>query len=219
MLVSNGKKLLQFPQVEAEKLEETAKLLKKRAKDVLGINAKFPIKEDPFPHIINQDELEWKELKQICMPDLDLQFRAIGPEKVQMPETRHKDIKYQFTLEEKNQIADQFCNAQYDKEKEEAEAKRIAKEFKQAIDALEAQISELSMKHRQGYEMRTIECNLHLDFENGVRIYTDINSEEIMHTGPMTIEDKQLKIEFGDAVDFDKAVPANDSDPFAIEAD
>jgi len=196
MLVTNGKRIVLLPRDEAE-LEKVAATLKKRAKDVLGVkNAKFAIVEDPFPHIVNENEFTFAELKQLCVPDIDLQFRAIGNERVQLPDTKMKDIKHVYSPDEKMQIADDFCNAQYEKETVEAEAKAEAKKFKQQIDKFETQISDLSTKHRQGYEMQNVECHLHLDFENEVRVYTDKETGDILSTEPLLPTDRQMRIEF-----------------------
>lgn len=201
MLVTNGKKIVSFPKND-EELESTSKLLKKRAKDVLGISAKFEIKTDEhYSYISNDKELSFQDLKQLCIPDIDIQFRAIGNESVQLPETKMKDIKHTFSQEEKMQIADEFCNAQYDKEIEEAEAKAVAKQFKSKIDALETKISELSTKHRQGYEMRNVETLLHLDFESNTRVYTDKETGDVLFTENMQPQDKQMRISFNQTAD------------------
>jgi len=119
MLITNGKKLV-VPNNDIARLEELAKTLKGRAKDVLGVaKAKFTLQEEPFPHLINENEFSFAELKQMCLPDIDLQFRAIGNERVQMPDKKMKDIRHTFTPEEKAQIADQFCDLQSEKEKTE----------------------------------------------------------------------------------------------------
>jgi hypothetical protein len=196
MLLSNGKKIILRPQTDIEDVAKVAQTLKKRAKDFIGKNATFSVHEEPFQHISNDSDLEWNELKQLCIPDMEIQFRAIGNDKVRMPEARLKEVKFKFTLEEKNEIAIKFCNAQFEKEQLEAEAKEVAKEFKTKINEYEQAISELSTKYREGSEYRTIECDVHLDFEGGVKIYTDIASGEVVHSEPLTIEDQQLKIEF-----------------------
>lgn len=197
MLVTNGKKITNFP-TNADELEKMGAELKKRAKDVLGVKIKFEFKDEPFPYLELDEKthLTYQELRQLCVPDIDLQLRGFGNERIQMPETKTKDIKYVFTDDEKRDLADKFCNAQYDLEQVSQEAKSVAKTYKSKIDNLETEISELSAKHRQGYEIRTIETNLHLDFESNLRIYTDKETGDIVHQEPLEAKDKQLKIEF-----------------------
>lgn len=193
MLVTNGKKIIAFP---AQDLEELSLMLKKRAKDVLGIKAKFAVKSEPYEHIEN--EIEFDELKKITFPDIDVQFRAIGDEKVQMPQTVIKDIKHTYAPEEKQLLADSFVNIQYEKEQVEKEAKEVAKGYKQKIDQMENQISDLASKHRQGYEIISLECNLHLDFENKNRVYTELDSKELLSVEPLEPKDYQMKMDFKD---------------------
>lgn len=195
MLVTNGTKIVTIPSDAAE-LENMASTLKKRAKDVLGIKAKFEVVDKPFMHITS--EIEFEDLKKICFPDIDVQFRAIGSESVQMPTTTIKDIKHTYTAEEKQVLADNFVNIQYEKEALEREAKESAKGYKAQIDKMEGQISDLAAKHRQGYETQSQECNLHLNFETGMRVYTALNSNEILATEPMEPKDYQMRIEFKD---------------------
>jgi len=198
MLVTNGKKILLFPQNE-EEMQKTAEMLRKKAKDIMGVaKAKFPIIDGPpYTYIENSNGFTFAELKTMCGFDVDIQFRAIGPETVQMPDTRMKDIKHTYSPEEKQVIADNLVNTMYDKEKLEAEAKAIAKDYKSRIDQMETQMSDLGLKHRQGYEMKTKECHVHFDFENNVKIYTDKETEEVYATEPMEPKDYQTKLEFG----------------------
>lgn len=201
MLVTNGNKILLFPQ-DLDKLNQLCVDLKKRAKDVLSVGkAKFEVKEDENNHymyIANIQGFTYEELRQICMPDLDLKFRAIGTERVQMPTTKLKTIRHQFTEEEKAKLADELCDKQYDKEKLEDEKKATNKKFAQEIEVLENIISGNAKLHRQGYELQEREANLHLDFENKCRVYTDVNNDDVLLTEPMEPQDFQMQIEFGD---------------------
>lgn len=196
MLVTNGKKIVLLPH-NSERMQEIAKELKSKAKDVLGIkSAKFSMHEEPYPHLINEEDLSFQDLKKLCFGSIDIQFRAIGNESVQMPETKMKDIKHVFSPEEKANLAESFCNEQYELEKVTAEAKAVAKQYKQTIDAHAASIAESSTKHRQGYEIRNVECHLHLDFETNVRVYTDVETGDVLHTEAMEPGDRQMRIEF-----------------------
>lgn len=207
MLITNGSKIVTIPSNMGD-LEDIQKTLKSRAKDRLGIKSKFPIIEDKFPYI--ESDISFEDLKQVCSPDIDVQFRAIGPEKVQLPTTRMKDIKHVFSPEEKQVIADNLCNIMYEKEKLEAEAKSVAKDYKTRIDVMETSMSDLGLKHRQGYEQQSVECNLHLDFENKTRIYTDLNSTDVLSVEPLEPSDYQLKLDFGKNGEFE-AIATDDT--------
>ncbi len=221
MLITNGKKIVLLPD-NPEQLNELAKDLKKRAKDVLSKKAKFEVKEDEngkFTYIENTDEFTFDELRQICLPDLDLKFRAIGVERVQMPTKKLKTIRHEFTHEEKEQIADLICNTQQEKEKLEDEKKAANKHFSSQIEKLEGTISNNAKMHRQGYELQDKECYLHLDFETKARIYTDIETGDILHSEAMVSEDFQMMINFGeDGLEEPAQGTADDKeedDPFA----
>lgn len=207
MLVTNGKKIVLLPH-DSERMQQIAKDLKSKAKDVLGIkSAKFSMHEEPYPHLINEEDLSFQDIKKLCFGVIDVQFRAIGNESIQMPETKMKDIKHIFSPEEKANIAESFCNEQYELEKVTAEAKAVAKNYKSTIDAHAGSIAELSAKHRQGYEIRNTECHLHLDFETNVRIYTDVETGDVLHTEPMEPVDRQMRIEFKNG-EFEQEVSA-----------
>lgn len=196
MLITNGKKIVTLPH-DPDKLQEIADTLKKRAKDNLGLKGvKFELQTEPFPHLLNVKELSFEELQAICKPDMDIQFRAIGDERVQLPAKKIKDIKHTFNDEEKMKIADNLCDTQFEKEKVEAEKKDVVKQYSQRIEGMETSISELANKHRQGYEIRTETVFLHLDFENKVRVYTHVETGAILHQEPLEAIDYQMRIEW-----------------------
>lgn len=195
MLVTNGKKIVLLPYDET-KLQDIAKTLSKRAKDVLGLNkVKFEFFNSPYPYLENTKEFSFDELKKLCVPDMDIQFRALGPEKVQLPSVKIKDIRHEFTVDEKTLLATTICEAQADKEKTETAKALANKGYKEQLDSLEATISESSKKYREGYEIQSREVHLHLDFENKVRVYTDKDTGAILHTEELQPQDYQTKLE------------------------
>lgn len=204
MLVTNGTRIVVLP-YDADKLEEVKKALTKRAKDVLGVNkAKFELLETPYPHLTNASEFSFEELKQLCVPDMDLQFRALGTERVQLPTKKLKDIRHEFTTDEKVTLATTMAEAQAEKEKQESEKSQINKQYKERIDGLELTISENGKKYREGYEIQTRETNLHLDFENKVRVYTDINDGSILHQEALETSDYQMRLELRENGEFEE---------------
>lgn len=197
-IFTNGKRIVIAANNDPATYEEVAKNLKVRAKDVLARKAKFAISEEPMLHIENVDEINFNDLKTMCLPDIAVEFRAFGSEKVMLPEEKTKDIRHDFTAEEKVQMASKLCDTQAEKEKEEAEKKSVMQGYKERIETMENTITELAGKYRQGYEWQTRRTNLHLDFETGNRIYTDLETGEILHSEPLERKDFQMKLEFGE---------------------
>ena len=196
-IFTNGSKIVIAQNNDPATHEELAKNLKVRAKDVLAKKAKFSIGEEPMLHIANVDGLSFEDLKMMCQPDIAVEFRAFGNEKVMLPSETNKDIKHEFSAEEKASIASKMADAQLEKEKTEAEKKAANAGFKEALDTVENSIIELAGKYRQGYEWQTMRCHQHFDFETGNKIFTDIDSGEILHSQPLEKKDFQLRLEFG----------------------
>lgn len=155
----------------------------------------FTLQNEPILSGVIKEGISFPELKEIYEPIDGIIFRGIGDSELTWPGTVSKTVKHYYSQEEKEEIADEFCNEQMEKEKLEIEKKNISKSYGDRINQKEEMISELAKKHQMGYEDRQKSCILTLNFEEGKKYYSDKDSGELLHTEDMTPMDRQLSLE------------------------
>lgn len=220
MILTNGKII-----VDANKdiayLTEVMDIMKERATDKLTIELDVELIEEDeerkYPYIKLNSVIEFHNLQKICEPDIEIQYRAMGNETIQMPEDYVKDFDYHFTPEEMAGIASKMAENISEKEMLEEEKKASAKAYATKIDGVEKIIKNNGRLYREGYQVNTYNCSLHLDFEEKKRIWTDKETGTIIHTEELKPEDYS-KMVFGEVFDAKneevKEEPKDTSDPF-----
>lgn len=92
-----------------------------------------------------------------------------------------RHLKYQFSQEERNNLASELANAYYDRSELESQLSSIKADFKGRIGSIETQIEKHTRKIRDGYEMREIECEVqfHTPVDGQKRIVRLDTGEEV----------------------------------------
>lgn len=100
------------------------------------------------------------------------------------------DFKYKFTPEELDQKSKQLAKACEDRNALEDQKKSVMSDFKAKIDQKAAEINILSGHINSGYEYVTKTCNVHYDFDKGIKTYA--HGDQIVGTVKMVASDYQL---------------------------
>lgn len=95
---------------------------------------------------------------------------------------------------QKAEAAEQLANAVGQAESLELERKTIAKDFASRKEALVERIHNLSNMVKEGVEMRSIDCELQLNFSKLTAILTRLDTCEIIEERPLTEEEKQQEM-------------------------
>jgi len=103
--------------------------------------------------------------------------------------------KYEFTTEEKRDIAETLAIKTKDLEKAEDEKKSVMSAFKEKIDKISLDVKSSARKYTDGYEMRDIECVVERDFVSGEVRYIRTDNGVVARTSKMTMAERQMKIE------------------------
>ena len=103
--------------------------------------------------------------------------------------------KYEFTTEEKRDIAETLAIKTKDLEKAEDEKKSVMSAFKEKIDKIALDVKSSARKYTDGYEMRDIECVVERDFVSGEVRYIRTDNGVVARTSKMTMAERQMKIE------------------------
>ena len=188
IIVASGITEAIFKEIITEMTDNAQQLY--RNKDI-----KFPFVLDPYPHCLNESQLLFTELKEACGDGIDLQFRAIGDESVQLPGARTKTVKHVYSVDEKQVIADDICRSQLEKESLEDEKKQSNKSYNSKLEKIESLISKLASDHRVGSEDRDKECYVIYNFEEKVKNYIDTTSGELVHVENLVDSDYQMRID------------------------
>jgi hypothetical protein len=103
--------------------------------------------------------------------------------------------KYEFSIEEKQEIAQKLAD-DVDQLHELNDRKKAAmSDFKSAIDTTTASINTASRKIKDGYEMKYMECAVKKDFDKKEVYYIRLDTSEVVRTRPVTDEDLQMRLD------------------------
>jgi hypothetical protein len=103
-------------------------------------------------------------------------------------------IKYVFSQEEKEQIANDMALSLSEKESAEQRLKEIQKSIKAEIEAFQTKISTLSRHYSNGYTYQNTDCEVEYDFSaRTVRTFRADNGEFIS-SRPMKANELQADI-------------------------
>ena len=102
-------------------------------------------------------------------------------------------LKYVFTEKEKSEIAIDMAQKVSELNQAEDQRKAIASDFKSKIDGLQATINHAAVRLNNGYEMRSIECEVIPNWEEKIWEYVRSDTGEVAKTTEMSPEDLQMR--------------------------
>ena len=109
-------------------------------------------------------------------------------------ETSTEFVRHEFTEEEKKDIASEMARKVSELQALEDQKKAIMSEIKGQIDIAQANINQSATKLNNGYEIRSVRCEVKRDYDDKVVNYYRINTDELVKTRAMTNEEKQQKL-------------------------
>lgn len=193
MKIYTNTKFIVAPESNKEELQDLLTGLK-LSTEKQPEKGKFSIQFEPFKAIVLPTGLSYQQIKEL-LPEHHVEFRAIGDSEIELPFVQSKTYKHEYTPEEKAAIADEFCEKQEEKEALEVEKAEAAKKYKIKIDACETEIQTLAQQHRQGWEEKTAECFVRLDFVGKVKYFIHKETKEVLATDELNDNDRQLRID------------------------
>jgi len=104
-------------------------------------------------------------------------------------------VKYVFSEDEKKEIATELAQKVSDLNQAEDEKKAINSDLKSRIDGLQATVNGSATKLNNGYEMRSIKCEVVPDYELKVFRYIRTDTNEIAKERRMSSDDLQMELE------------------------
>ena len=104
-------------------------------------------------------------------------------------------IKYTFTENEKKEIAIEMAQKVANLQQAEDDKKAVASDFKSQIDGIQASVNSAATKLNNGYEMRSIKCEVVPNYDKKVWEYLRTDTGEQTKEKPMTANDLQMKLQ------------------------
>lgn len=105
-------------------------------------------------------------------------------------------VKFTLTNDEKAEAANELASSYMQLESLAIEKKTAMSEFKNRRERIEERIHTLSLKVKEGVEMRSVLCELRLDYSSLRATVIRLDTEEIVEEREMTEDEKQMKFEF-----------------------
>ena len=108
-----------------------------------------------------------------------------------------KYLRADFSNEDRNRYAQELAIACHDKTSAEEEKKAVTSDFKAKIDNLQSEISKLSIKISQGWEMRNVECLVYFNNpEKGLKRIVRSDTGEQISVEAMDSSELQQDFDF-----------------------
>lgn len=111
-----------------------------------------------------------------------------------MLKTSKEWLKYEFSDEEKNELAKEMAEANEREQGLEREKTEVVAELKGRIEAAKAERLKCAGLYRTGYEYRNIECDVRYDYDKCTVEYWRTDTGELAKTRKMTPEEKQPEL-------------------------
>ena len=102
--------------------------------------------------------------------------------------------KYRFTEQEKVEIAQRLAHKNLEQREVDEERKSMMSNFKDKIDAIKAEISQLSNNLSTGTDYREFTCTVKMDFKKKVKRFRDVYSHKIVDVRPLDPGDYQMRL-------------------------
>lgn len=105
-------------------------------------------------------------------------------------------IEYRFSQDEINDKSKRLALACQDIASIEDEKRQMTTSFKFKIDGKQSEINILSNEIANGYEMKTVTCDVHRNFTTGKREYW--HEGKMYHTESLTAQDHQIELDLAE---------------------
>jgi hypothetical protein len=113
---------------------------------------------------------------------------------VEEKEFSNEHIRHLFSEEELLEISSEMAQQVTSLKGFEDDKKALTSDFNGKIDSAKAQINSAATKLNNGYEYRTIKCEVERDYDAKVVRFYRIDTGELAKERPMTADELQLRL-------------------------
>lgn len=123
-----------------------------------------------------------------------------------LPDTTLRLLKVELSDKEFKTITDSIVEALKNDNRYEGELKTIKAQYKAKMEESSAKINTLRQAYEDGYEMRNVECLIERNFESNEKKLTRIDTKEVVETGAIPTDERQLMIGEPGEVEIDNVI-------------
>lgn len=102
--------------------------------------------------------------------------------------------RYEFTEDEKDQMARTMAAKQNTFNELELELHLFKSKMKQRMDPIQEDINSLCQKVNSGFETREYNCRVEVDYQESVVTYRDTETEKIIESRKLSPEERQREM-------------------------
>ncbi len=150
---------------------------------------------------------------EICL-NPEIKLRSFNGESLKLQAKHNVEIKHIFTVDEMIELRDDLAKTVLELESQKTRKAQIVKQYNAKIEELDDHLSATAHTVNQGYEYRTVDCDVVLDFESKKRLYVDPSSGLVAKTEDLRSTDYQLTLFVGDKEEIDHELKGDDDDVF-----
>lgn len=106
----------------------------------------------------------------------------------------HEPHKFPFPLSEESKaaVATELASAIQEIESLDGEKKSVVAEYNGRVKVVQQRIHTLSYKVTSGEEMRSVDCELKLNYTKLIATLVRLDTQEVVNDRPMTDEERQM---------------------------
>jgi hypothetical protein len=113
---------------------------------------------------------------------------------MQEKEYSNEFVKYVFSKEEKAEISSNMAQKYGELEQLEKDKKAVTSDFNSKIDSAKAQIGGAAIKLTNGYEMKSVKCEVDRDYDKKFIRWIRTDNGEIAKERAMTADELQREL-------------------------
>jgi hypothetical protein len=122
----------------------------------------------------------------LCLDCIAKRFNTVKKEK--------RLCRYEFSKEEKTDIANDLANSVADLQRMDDNKKSVMSQIKSEMDAKQSAINLAAERHRSGFEMRDLECEVVYAYVDDVVRWIRTDTGEVAHERKMRPDERQADL-------------------------
>lgn len=133
---------------------------------------------------------------------------------IRKPIQTKRSLRYEFTNPERMQLGRDLAEAMTRSSQVDSDLTRVKTDFKARLSALESEMHSLRDKINTGYEIRDVECEWRFDDPKpNQKSLVRIDTGTVVEVQPMSEQEKQVELPFGEGDESKPEKEASDAPP------
>ena len=106
-----------------------------------------------------------------------------------------KQVRHDFTQAEKARLGVEMAEIELTISEKKDELDTFKAQIKSDTTALEARLNSIAHKLRSGFEIRTVDCRMEMDFESNSIRFVRTDTGDLLEERAMSLEERQRELD------------------------